>query len=102
MKKCKKVYFANEKSAEYYIDKLNKTSSRKVKPVRAYLCEKCLNWHLTSIISEESKQIIHKNRQISNLKAKLKHLENELQRLSINKVKRGLSDQATKVFTTAC
>ena len=102
MRKCKKVYFGNEKSAEYYIDKLNKTSSRKVKPVRAYLCERCLNWHLTSIISEESKQIIHKDRQIANLKAKIKHLENEVQRLT-NKVKNGLSDQeAIKVFTTAC
>ena len=101
MRKCKKVYFANEKIAEYYIEKLHKTSTRKVKPVRAYLCEKCLNWHLTSIISEESKQIIHKDRQIANLKAKVLHLENEVKRLT-NKGKSETTDKAIKVFTTAC
>lgn len=101
MSKCKKVYFANENSAKFYIEKLNKTSLRKVKPVRAYLCEKCLNWHLTSIVSEENRQLIYKDRQIANLKAKIQHLENEIQRLT-NKHKKGLSDKAMKVFTAAC
>lgn len=101
MSKCKKVYFANEKSAEYYIEKLQKTSTRKILPVRAYLCEKCLSWHLTSIISEERKQIIHKDRQIANLKAKVQHLENKVKRLT-NKGNSKTTDQATKVFTTAC
>lgn len=50
---CKKVSFIDEKFADEYITKLHKTSKRKLVPVRAYLCEKCLTWHLTSIKSSE-------------------------------------------------
>lgn len=46
---CKKVSFATEADADFYINKLKKTSSRKVVPTRAYLCEECLNWHLTHV-----------------------------------------------------
>jgi predicted RNase H-like nuclease (RuvC/YqgF family) len=74
---CRKVYFVDEKFALEYIDKLNKTSSREIKPVRAYLCEKCLCWHLTSIESKENRRIGHLGRQINNLKAKISHLQNE-------------------------
>ena len=48
---CKKVKFIDEEFANQYIQKLNKTSKRRLKPVRAYLCEKCLTWHITSIES---------------------------------------------------
>ena len=75
--KCNKVYFSDEKNAQLYIDKLNKTSCRSIKPVRAYLCDKCLNWHLTSIESRENMQLVYKERQINNLKAKIIHLQNE-------------------------
>lgn len=74
---CGKVYFANEQNALFYIDKLQKTSCRKKKPVRAYLCEKCLNWHLTSIESVENKNAIYIERQIINLKSKILHLQTE-------------------------
>jgi len=46
---CKKTYFANEAAAIYYIEKLHKTSYRDKLPVRAYLCDTCLNWHITSV-----------------------------------------------------
>lgn len=46
---CKKVKFIDEQSADFYIEKLHKTSKRKLKPTRSYLCDKCLTWHLTSI-----------------------------------------------------
>jgi hypothetical protein len=82
MKGCTKVYFADEKNANSYIDKLHKTSDRTLKPVRAYLCEKCLNWHLTSIESHENMQLIYKERQINNLKAKILHLEKEIENLT--------------------
>ena len=49
MKKCTKVSFIDENYADQYINKLNKTSKRKLKPVRSYLCDKCLTWHITSI-----------------------------------------------------
>lgn len=48
---CKKVKFIDEEFANQYIQKLQKTSKRKLKPVRTYLCEKCLTWHITSIES---------------------------------------------------
>ena len=75
--KCTKVCFVDEKFALRYIDKLNKTSYRDIKPVRAYLCEKCLCWHLTSIESRENREAVYLGRQINNLKAKILHLQNE-------------------------
>lgn len=81
MNECSKVYFADEKNALLYIEKLHKTSVRDKKPVRAYLCEKCLCWHLTSIESKENRQIVYLNRQINNLKAKVLHLQNEISQL---------------------
>jgi hypothetical protein len=45
---CPKTYFLNEKEAQNYLDILKKTSNRDKIPRRAYLCPKCLTWHLTS------------------------------------------------------
>lgn len=45
---CKKVKFATQADAEFYIQKLKKTSTRSIVPERAYLCQKCFSWHLTS------------------------------------------------------
>jgi hypothetical protein len=86
---CHKVCFANEKFAIEYIDKLQKTSFRDKKPVNAYLCEKCLSWHLTSIESKEVREITYLGRQINNLKSKIIHLqgENELLKLKLAKLK---------------
>lgn len=81
MSKCSKVYFEDEKNALFYIEKLKNTSERDIKPVRAYLCDKCLCWHLTSIESKENRQIVYLNRQINNLKAKVLHLQNEISQL---------------------
>lgn len=78
MEYCKKTRFANEKFANDYIDKLHKTSSRKLKPIRTYLCDKCLTWHLTSISAEKDMQLVYKDRQINNLKKKIIELENKL------------------------
>lgn len=78
---CKKVYFINEKFALEYVEKLKKTSCRERKPVNAYLCEKCLNWHLTSIDSKEKKEAVYLGRQINNLKSKIIHLQNEITNL---------------------
>lgn len=46
--RCKKVCFINEDFAIQYINKLRATSVRTKVPSRAYLCEHCLNWHLSS------------------------------------------------------
>lgn len=89
MTNCSKVYFLNEAVANEYIEKLHKTSVRKYKPVRAYLCEKCLTWHLTKIeASDTSKQariIMMHERRIKNLLLKVTHLESEIERLTKKK-----------------
>ena len=46
--KCKKSSFKDQESANKYILKLQATSKRDRIPQRAYLCEKCSTWHLTS------------------------------------------------------
>jgi len=46
--KCKKASFKDEEIAMKYIKKLQATSKRDRIPQRAYLCEKCNTWHLTS------------------------------------------------------
>lgn len=85
--KCSKVSFANELFANKYIEKLKNTSTRRLKPVRSYLCENCLNWHLTSIEGTEVKRQIEYERQINNLKSKVIHLQNEVKilRLKLDK-----------------
>lgn len=80
---CFKTSFVNEDFALQYIDKLKKTSKRKRKPVEAYLCDKCLTWHLTSIESQEAVTGKYKDRQINNLKSKIIHLESEVKRLNL-------------------
>jgi len=83
MNHCSKVYFSDERFAQEYINKLQRTSNRRIKPVRAYLCEKCLNWHLTSIEGNEARDKANNDRQINNLKSKIIHLEAEVKRLNL-------------------
>lgn len=45
---CSKVKFATEVAAQLHIAKLKRTSNRNKIPKRAYLCEHCNGWHLTS------------------------------------------------------
>ena len=47
-KYCNKVSFATQEDADYYINKLQKTSTRDKVPINSYLCVKCNCWHLTS------------------------------------------------------
>lgn len=86
---CKKARFADEASAQMYIDKLKKTSTRDVKPVNSYLCHRCHAWHLTSIPSKEDKARMYLEREIANLKKKVAHLkaENEILLNKIEKMK---------------
>lgn len=54
---CKKTSFQTEEYALMFIEKLKKTSKRPVRPCRAYLCSKCLSWHLTSIQGSDVKHL---------------------------------------------
>jgi len=93
MEVCKKVSFCNEQYATAYIEKLNKTSIRERKPIRAYLCEKCFNWHLTSKIDFNSNTIVLENK-IIELETKIKNLKMENINLLRQKQKyKTLSDQ---------
>lgn len=56
---CKKVAFATEADADFYIEKLKRTSSRKVVPTRAYLCETCRNWHLTHVQNIDVQKVLY-------------------------------------------
>lgn len=51
-----KVKFATEKDALFSLDKITKTSKRKIIPIRAYHCE-CGKWHLTSKTDKFSEQV---------------------------------------------
>lgn len=83
---CKKVSFSDEESAEYYIEKLQRTSKRKKKPVRSYLCEKCFNWHLTSKRKNQvdEPEVAKLKQKIVKLERRIQHLTNE----SNNKTKK--------------
>lgn len=74
MEECKKTKFADQASAMFYIAKLKATSCRDKIPQRAYLCEYCLSWHITSI------KLTPDQRVIANLRAKVDHLKMELKR----------------------
>lgn len=83
MSTCKKVSFSDEKQANFYIDKLNKTSVRIDKPVRAYLCHHCMCWHLTSRTKVEldlcaayREEIKKKNEIITKLTRRIHELKN--------------------------
>jgi len=91
---CKKTYFANEKIAMEYAKRLQQTSKRKVVPNRAYLCEKCLHWHLTSlplakeeslgkIIQDQQKALKERNGRIKNLEKKEIQYQERIRELSI-------------------
>jgi|TARA_B110000093_G_C12799011_1_gene337974 cell division protein FtsB len=45
---CTKVSFASEKDANEHIQRIKEKSGRRVLPTRAYACNKCPNYHLTS------------------------------------------------------
>jgi hypothetical protein len=69
--KCRKTSFVDEKSARFYLAKIEKTSIKKKSPKDCYLCPNCMAWHLKSKKDEQ-----HENtqRQINNLQRKFKKI----------------------------
>jgi hypothetical protein len=76
---CNKTKFATEKDALHSLKKIQKRSSRKTVPQRAYLC-RCGAWHLTSKVDvfEEAKKVETLKNEIVMLKLKIKGLEQAL------------------------
>ena len=81
--KCNKTYFATEEAALFYIEKLKKTSVRDRVPRRAYLCQNCLKWHLTSSDSKAEFYL----KKIAKLKQELASRSISIQKLKANIVK---------------
>lgn len=81
-KNCNKTSFIDQSNAEQYISKLQKTSKRKFAPVRSYLCEKCLNWHITSI-EDNRISIVKKDllKQIEGQKIQVQSKSNQIEKL---------------------
>jgi hypothetical protein len=70
-------------------DKLRKTSNREINPISAYLCPKCLAWHLTSHPDKEFQKLfkatsIISNEQIKKHKKRIEILENTINQLKKN------------------
>jgi len=86
---CKKVVFANEDFALKYIKRLKESSTRQKIPQRAYLCEVCFNWHLTSSLewNEEDDLVKKLKRDIAKLERKLLERDNRIKRLEREKEK---------------
>ena len=84
---CKKVRFNNEENALFSLKKITTTSTRKVVPIRAYLCQ-CGAWHLTS--RPDSFALLKENEllklEIAQQKEKIKELtsfERKIERVKV-------------------
>ena len=53
--KCKKIAYSTEEFALYDLLKIKATVSKNKKPIRAYKCNICNNWHLTSSLFKTPK-----------------------------------------------
>ena len=95
MMPCRKTHFANEKTALEYVKRLQETSKRQVVPDRAYLCERCLNWHITSLPLK--KELTIKD-QLHQLELKLKEKNGRIKNLEkqVNKLQELVADANRK------
>lgn len=53
---CKKQSYFNEKIAKQKLLEIKANPQKHKKPIRAYECDKCSNWHLTSKPLQNSKK----------------------------------------------
>lgn len=86
---CKKASFANEEIAMKFIKKLQETSKRQKVPKSAYLCPKCMTWHITSSRQwdDESDEAKKYKNQIAKLGRQLMDANNRIKRLERQKAK---------------
>lgn len=83
---CRKVKFRNEKHTLEYIEKLQRTSIRQYVPVRAYLCDKCMNWHVTARATYGTEQFTEEIKRLNFIIRGLK-IENESLKSKVKKLK---------------
>ena len=60
---CEKISYSKEKDAKQVLQKINVLEQVHKKPIRTYECEKCGQWHLTSLSLEEWKIKINNTKQ---------------------------------------
>lgn len=101
MNECKKVKFANEEAALFFIKKLKATSSRVKKPVSTYLCENCFSWHLTSW-TEDAAKIEQLKKENADLMLKIKIKNRKIQMYQQYGQKRITAQQMQKLLFSAC
>lgn len=58
---CKKVRYKDKGEAQERLNKIRKISNRNKKPLRAYYCPNCGEYHLTSITKATQKVILQRN-----------------------------------------
>ena len=83
MSDCTKTKFANERFALEWIEKLKKTSVRKVKPVRTYMCQYCGSWHLTSKVENVVTQAEAYKIKLKELEALIAAQKEEIESLKV-------------------
>lgn len=59
---CDKIGYDTEKSANKDLKRIKRARNRGVKPIRAYFCKACCQWHLTSKERDRSKKKKRYNR----------------------------------------
>lgn len=83
---CTKTKFATEAQCDFYIKKLKDTSSRKVKPTRAYLCPHCTSWHLTSQTAKDVEKLEKLYKKIKSQKQSIVELHEVIKKLKNKKI----------------
>ncbi len=88
MESCKKTKFVDEISAKFFIAKIKRTSNRDKIPNRAYLCNICNSWHLTSRINFQE-EISKLTDDLAKRDLRILELENKLKELELRLSKEG-------------
>lgn len=83
---CRKVKFLREQDATGHIAKYNRTAKQPGKR-RAYFCDRCSNWHITSQEAHKDVWISELSKKNTDLKRKLKEAN-----IKINELHKTIKD----------
>lgn len=97
---CTKVTFATEEFANEHIARLKEKSNRKVVPTRAYKCDKCGSYHLTSQPNWKA-HIENLETKISGLQDKIVTLEKENKTLKVGEIGKVMNRSVERKNTIA-
>lgn len=101
---CTKAKYANEVFANQHIERLMRTSTRKLIPCRSYFCQYCGCWHITSTTGSVD---VEKMRSLTEENARLKreiqalkktHNDEDNKNFRINEMIKFLNEANAKVI----